>query len=309
VFERLYPKFVSMLGAAGLACALAYFVGIYLAFQPEWEQWAEFFVPAAVPLLVIPWVLLLAYLYLRTHLGQWFLRRGRLDDAVAYCEERLEPNLERSQKEALINRITLARAHVARADYESADELLATGFVMPDKGAQALDICRWRMEIALRVEDLVRCHRAFEQADGIARPKSARAYLRACRAELAARENDRVGFDDAVDKALWDRPKNARARLAQVLGVLRFGASADEFEEALALLEEVVGPTLADVPHREGELIALRAELSLELGRQADACEALELADQARADTRANYEIRRVRERISDPSGTDCNQT
>jgi tetratricopeptide (TPR) repeat protein len=289
--------------------ALAYFAGIYLTFQPGWQEWAEFFVPAAIPLLAVPWVLLLTYLYLRTQLGEWYLRRGRIDDAIDYCEDRLDHNLQRSRKEALINRITLARAHLARADYEIAEKVLNSGFSMPDKGAQALEICRWRMEVALRVENLVRCRAAYEQGAGIARPKGARAYHRACRAELAVREGNRGDFDDAIDEALWDGPKNPRVRLSQVLGVIRFGASSEELEEALGLLAQLVGPTLADVPHREGELIALRAELLAELGRDEDARSALEPADEARADTRAKYEIRRVRERVSDLSAIRSNQT
>jgi tetratricopeptide (TPR) repeat protein len=298
-----------MLGATGLAAALAYFAGIYLAFQPQWQEWTDFFVPAAIPLLAIPWALLLTYLYLRTHLGQWLLRRGHLDTAIAYCEARLDHSLQRSRKEALIHRITLARAHVGRADYEIADTVLTTDFVMPDKGSQVLEICRWRMEVALRVEDLVRCHKIYEHADGIVRSKGARAYLQACRAELAAREHDRGAFDDAIGKALWNGAKNPRVKLSQVLGVLRFGASPSELEEGITLLEDVVDPTLADVAHREGEMLALRADLLIELGRDSKARHVLELAHEARADTRALYEIRRVRERLADRDGTNTNQT
>ncbi len=307
MLERIYPKFVSLLGAAGLASSLAYFAGAYLAFQPQWQTWAEFFVPAAIPLLLVPSLLLLAHLYLRTALGEWLLGRGHVDEAIAYCEERRDHNLVRSKKEALINRITLARAHMVRADYERADEVLSSGFARPAKGAEAIEIARWRLEAALRLEDLVVCHEAAASADGLTRPKRPRAYFLGCRAELAARQGDRSGFDEAIDEALWVGPKNPRVRLSQVFGALRFGASEDEFDEALALLEQVYSPTVGDVPHREGELVALRAEILWELGRRDEAREAIASAEKLPRDTRSDYEIRRVRERITDPSQTQSN--
>lgn len=305
MLERLYPKFVSFLGAMGLACSLAYFVGVYLAFQPDWQDWADFFVPASIPLLIVPYVLLLGHLYLRTQLGGWFLKRGAVDQAIEYCEQRLDSNLMRSRKEALINRIYFARAYAAQGEYERAHELLTAGFAVPEKGAQAIDIARWRMEVALRMENLVRCHQAYDAARALTRPKRPRAYLLGCRAELAAREGKRSEFEQAVDDAMWTGADNPRVGLSQVLGVLRFGASRDDLAEALTVLDEVYAPTAVELPLREGELAALRAELLDALDRVNEAREVIAFADQLPQDTRSKYEIRRVRERIAASSNDE----
>ncbi|QDG50026.1 hypothetical protein FIV42_04500 [Persicimonas caeni] len=299
MLERLYPKFVSLLGALGLACSLGYFVGVYLAFQPEWQDWADFFVPAAIPLLIVPYVLLLSHLYLRTHLGAWLLKRGAVDQAIDYCSARLSSNLMRGRKEALIHRVNLARALVVRGEYERAYETLSAGYAKPDKGAQAVNIARWRMEVALRKENLIQCHEAYEAAAELTRPKGARAYLLGCRAELAVREGKRGEFDESIEEGLWAKSDNPRVRLCQVLGALRFGASHEELTEALALLEQAFAPAVTDVPRREGELLACRAELLWELGRKDEARETIAFADEVPQDTRSEYEIRRVRERIT----------
>lgn len=297
--HRIYPTFVSLLGAAGLASALAYFIGIYLVFQPQWKAWADFFVPAAIPLLLVPYVLLLVHLYLRTRLSQWLLGRGHVDEAVAYCETRLDHNLLRSRKESLTNRITLARAHIVRADYEAANKVLGSGFAMPQKGAQVLEIARWRMEAALRMDNLVLCHEVFDSVADLVRPKRPRAYLLACRGELAARESSRAEFDEAIDEALWIQTDNPRVQLAQVLGVLRFGASAEQLDDGLAVLETVFETIVDEIPYREAELVALRAELLARLGRDDEAGEVIATADERRSDRRSKFEVRRVHESIT----------
>lgn len=301
--KRLYPAVVSFVGASGLAAALSYFVGVYLSFQPEWRSWATFFVPKAVALLVVPYVLLLGYLYLRTQLGDWFLSHGYVEEAIARCEQRLDQNLARSRKEALINRVTLARAYVHRADYERARQVLDTGYAKPTGGAQSLDIHRWLMECALRTENLVHCHQAFDSVAEQARPKRARAYVLACRAELAAREGARAEFDEAIDQARWLQPDNPRVVLAEVLGALRFRAEAADDAQALADdmladLDEIGEAIVAEIPGRQAELLALRAEVLYTRGDTRPARQLIEHAAQARSDTRSEYQVRRVRELI-----------
>lgn len=296
VYKRIYPIIVSFLGASGLAAGLAYFAGVYLVFQPGWEEWADFFVPIAIPLLLVPYVLLIGHLFLRTQLGGWYLRHGQVDEAIAYCEARTEHNLLRSRKEALIHRITLGRAYVHAGRYDRAEQVLASGFSAPDKGAQALDIARWRMEAALRAEDLVIAHRAYEPVAEQTRPKRACAYVRACRAELAVREGERAEYDEAIEQARWLRPTAARVELAAFLGSLRFAKATAEPGELLAVLDRVEPAITSDIPAREAELLALRAEVLYTRNETEEARQALERAHQARSDARAEYEIRRVRE-------------
>ncbi len=296
--QRLYPALVSLLGASGLATALAYFVGVYLCFQPEWKSWSTFFMARAIPLLVVPYALLLAYLYLRTRLGAWYLEHRGAQAAIEYCEARLSHNVARGRTEALINRVTLARAYVRQGDYARARRELTTGLAVPTKGAQALEIHRWLMECALRTENLVHCHEADEAVADVARPKEARAYILACRAELAVREGARSDYDEAIEQARWLRPDLPRVVLAGVLGELRFARGTLDADAILAELDEVSDAIVREIPGREAELLALRAEVHYTRGETKPARQLLERAAQAGSDTRSQYQLRRVRELI-----------
>ncbi|MFP4598936.1 MAG: hypothetical protein ACLFVJ_11835 [Persicimonas sp.] len=296
----MYPKFVSFLGASGLASALAYFVGVYLAFDPAWEQWAEFFVPWSVPLLFIPYVLLIGHLFLRTRLGEWFVERGEIAEAKAYCEERLDHNLLRSRKEALFHRVALARAYLVEQDYAEAEALLATGYSIPKKGQLALDIQRWRMEIALRADNLLRCRQAWSAVAELTRPRRSRAYVLACRAELAAREGERSEFEEAIEEALWADPKNERIVLSELVGSLRFSSEDSQLREALDLIEPASEHVSTQLPGRLAEVSAFAAELHLRLGEVDEARARLAEATDQPADPRADYELGRVRELIEE---------
>jgi tetratricopeptide (TPR) repeat protein len=300
VYAWLYPRLISLMGAAGLASALTYLVGVYLAFQPEWAEWAQFFVPWAVPLLLIPYVLLIGYLYLRARLGQWYLDRGRVDEAIAYSEQRLEHNLMRGRSEVLLNRLALARAQVARGDYEQAEEILARRYAIPQRGRMALEFQRWRMEAALREENLVRCREAWEAVADQVRPRGPRAYVVACRAELAAREGSRAEFDEFIADAIWIDAKNIRVKLSQALGMYRFCGPGDDLEGVLDLLEEVIEPTVRDVPLRRAELLAVQADVLATLGRLDKARHVFESATEAPADGHAEYILERVRQELDE---------
>jgi tetratricopeptide (TPR) repeat protein len=308
MLKRIYPLFVSMTGVVGLAAALSYLAGAYLAFQPGWEAWAEFFVPLAAPFLVIPYVFLLGHLYLRARLGAWFLRRGLVEEAIAYCEPRLERNLLRSRAEALNHRISLARAYIWRGDYERARGLLESGYKIPAKGRTALAIGRWRMEVALRQENLLRCRQAWESVSGLARPASVRCYIDACRAELAVREGRRDEFDRALDRAKWKGAGLARVQLAELLGALRFGDGlvANDLErtaDMIAALDAIKPSILAEMPGRAGELVAIRAEVLYRGGQAEQARQEFASHDSVECDARSEYAIARVRELLG-PSQT-----
>src|SRR5690554_3243953 len=271
MIKRVYPIFVSMLGTLGLATALAFLAGVFLAFQPGWEEWAEFFVPRGVYLLVIPYALLLSHLYLRAQLGVWFLRRGWVEEAIAYCEQRLSHHLMRSRAEALAHRVALARAFAARGDYARARALLEADFDVPKRGRARLDIARWRMEVALREENLLRAHRAFDQVAGQLRPAPARRELDACRAELAVREGERDAYDSAMGRANWKGTPDPRVQWVEVLAALRWEAAEISSAQAGNIPGDALAINLAKVdrireamrillPQAEGEVLAIRAE-------------------------------------------------
>lgn len=306
MFRRIYPIFVSMLGAAGLGVSMSFLAGAYLAYEPGWEEWAAFFMPRAVYLIVVPYVLLLGYLYLRSNLGDWFLRRGYVDEAIAYCEPRIEHNLMRSRAEAFGNRIALARAFTVQGDYEHARELLESGFKPPKSGRARLQIARWRMEVALRQENLLRCHRAFDQVSGTLRPTKQRRPLDVCRAELAVREGDRSAFKKALERANWKGARLPRLQWVEVLAALRFGDSATAQGEAgnftaedpavlLARLDSIRDEPGNFLPSLGAELLAIRAELLYKSGEPEQARQQLDAVESAHCDARSKYEIERVR--------------
>lgn len=301
----MYRKFISILGALGLATALAYFVGIYLAFQSEWASWEEFFVPRALVLVLVPYISLIAHLYLRTRLGQWLLDRGRIEEAISYCEARLDHGLLRSRREALSHRAALGRAYFARSDYERVEELLANTARVARGDRMVLQIQRWRMEAALRLDNLVRCHQAWEAAQGLVRPRRARAYILACRAELASREQDRDGFEEAIEEALWADPENERVALSRVIGALTFFETFSEWREALAILDDIEERIVREAPAREAELDVFRARIYLQLAEPAPAIECLDRAEEGRSDRRTLYERRRVRQLIEERSAVN----
>ena len=312
MFARIYPLFISLLGSVGLAVSLAFLAGAYLAFQPGWEEWAEFFVPRAIFLVAIPYVLLLGYLFLRAQLGLWFLGRGRVDEAIAYCEPRLSHSLMRSRGEALGNRIALARAFVARGDYGRAREILETLDKPPKRGRRRLELARWRMEVALREENLIHCHRAYDQVAGQLRPASARRRLDACRAELALREGDRAAFESALGKANWKGKSLPRIQWVEVMGALRFeqaGGSAAKIGNnggahlavQLEVLDSIRDALLNLLPQVEGEVLSIRAELLYRDGHLEEARQQLASLESARCDARSRYEAERVRARVEAP--------
>lgn len=298
--KRIYPILVSLTGVLGLALALAYLGGAYLAMEPEWQAWAEFFMPRALPLLLAPYALLLGHLYLRADLGLWFLRRGWPEETIAYCETRLGHSLGRSRSEAIAHRLALARAYIYLGDYERAEQTLESGYKKPTRGRQALEVARWQLEVWLRRENLVRAHQVWDTAPGTQRPGRARAELEACRAELALREGNQEDYQTALSRAQWKGARLERVRLVEVLGRLRFDdaltahadAAPDEFVQALiAELDAIAPKIIAEIPGREPEIVATRAKLLYRSGQVEQAHQELARARAIQGDARSHHEV------------------
>jgi tetratricopeptide (TPR) repeat protein len=293
--EKVAPKLVAGLGGLGLGSALAYFVGVYLAFQPDWGAWSAFFVPRALPLVLIPYLSLTAYLYMRSRLGGWLVDRGAYDRAISYAGERLDASLLRSKKETHLHRIALGRAHVAKSEYEEAYRVLSKGYAVPKEGAQALEIHRWRIEAALRLEDLVRCHESYDNVAGAARPAASRVYVLGCRIEIAVREKNRAECNRFVEEFEWTELECTRVDLARALELIAFEEDDESLERALGLLEDAHEDAVADVPGRHRGLLAWRARALASLGRLEEAEITLKEAAEAPGDGRSDYVVEQTK--------------
>jgi hypothetical protein len=265
---RLYPLLVSFLGSAGLGLALTYFVGVYLVFQPEFEDWAQFFVPRAVLLMVIPYVLLVAHMGLRYGLGQWLLERGAVDAARRYSSTRMHKSLVRGEREALKNRLVMARVMAFDGAYEEAWALLGEPRALPTRGSLAMEYGRWKMEVALRLDARERVEDAYQVISMRTTPLEERAAVLACMAELALRDGHDDRYREFVEKALWADATSPRATLSRTLGLIEHGRREEDWRDALAMLDLVEARACNDIPGRRGELEAYRATLLGRLGEQ-----------------------------------------
>ena len=289
--EKVVPKLVAVLGGIGLASAVAYFAGAYLAFQPEWGAWSEFFVSRAILLVLVPYFSLTAYLYARSRLGGWLVERGAFREAIDYASERLEPSLLRSKKETHMHRIALGRAHIGRCEYEEAYRVLSKGYAVPREGQQALDIHRWRIEAALRLEDLVRSHESYDQVGDVTRPASSRVYLLGCRIEMAVREKNHAEFARFVEEFEWTERECSRVELARGLAAIVFEDDDETLERGLGRIEAAFEEATAEVPGRERGLLAWRARALAALGHVSEAEILLKSAIEAPGDLRSDYVV------------------
>ncbi|MGM0558052.1 MAG: hypothetical protein ACQEVA_16830 [Myxococcota bacterium] len=289
--EKVVPKIVAVLGGLGLGSALAYFLGVYLAFQPGWGAWSTFFVPLALPLMLIPYLSLTAYLYLRSRLSEWLVERGEYALAIEYAGERLEPSLLRSKKETHMHRLALGRAHICQQNYEEAYAALSKGYAVPRSGARALEIHRWQIEAALRLEDMVRSHASYDRVADVTRPASSRVYILGCRIEMAVREKDHAACNRFVEEAEWLERACARVDLARALQLIVFEDDEESYERALGLLESSFDDAVEEVPGRQRGLLAWRARALTALGRLDEATLLLDQASESRGDRRSDYVV------------------
>lgn len=301
--ERIYPTFVSALGSVGLGTAFAYFIGVVLVFQPGWGAWAQFFLVWGPPLAFIPGLMLIAHLYLRTHLGRWWVERGAYEQAVEYTEQRLESNLLRSRKEALYHRIYLARAQIGRAEYEAAAATLTEGYAVPESGREAARIRRWQLESELRRERGAAVEEAYQSGVDADPPQSVRAALEGGRAEWAVLEGLSEAYHTHIERGRWAAEESPRVDLAEGFGAVRFGRDGEAYREGLRMLESCRDRVDREVPARAAEIDAVRAQLLGRLDRPEEARQMLEEARSARADARAERRVEHVAAQFDEEDG------
>lgn len=208
---RFYPLFISVIGILGLATAMVFLVGVVLSFMPGHQAVAYFFVGRSdlersftFLLVGVPYALIVAHVYLRTHAGALFLKNGHLDDAIAYCETKLVVTPGRGHKEVAYHRLYLAQTMVRQGKYKEALETLDGVIRCP--AALVGDYAVWELECALRHQDLVRANALLEK---LAHSRNKRVNLDsnlslcAAAAELALRQNQDDRFKKLVEKARW----------------------------------------------------------------------------------------------------------
>ena len=275
--QRLYPKLVTLLGGVGLGLALTYIIGVILAFIPGWEDWAEFFVPLAIPLLIPPYLLLVVHLVLRNHVGRFLLGKMAFEEAAEYAGKRMNASVLRSRREVANQRIVNARAHIGMGDYEKARQLLDEHDDWP--GSYKMESRRWLCELALRDDD--RKLAGQYVVDTPSDHDASRGHLAAilgCGAELALRDDDRAGYEEQMEYALWEDGSHWRVRLARALAMLNFELGGEDTTEVAELFEELEEPAGKRIPAWRSELKALRA---LAARRGGDDERARQLLDEA----------------------------
>lgn len=300
--ERLYPTFVSFLGSLGLGTALAFlFWGTYF-YATDNTLWLQIFLYWGPLLVLVPFGALVAHLYLRTHLAGWYLEHGRIEKAAGYAGERLDHSLLRSRREALVHRMYLGRAQIARGEYAEALATLTRGFSEPEAETLLARYRRWQLEAALRLEDDEMADEALEGALEMEADTETRANLRACAAECAVLEGNCEAYHTHLDEARWLKSARARADFVEALGTARFGKTAEARETALQCIRRSRTASQTEVPGRAGEWYALRTELLVDLDRMSEAERTLDEAEEARADDRSELALERARKRLDDQS-------
>lgn len=293
---ELKQRLVQGLGVASGVAVMGYFVGFALAFQPGFEAWARFFVPRVLFIIYVPVVLLILYFFSRVQLGRWLLEQDALDAARGWCEPRLEANFWlRGKREALIQRVVLAQVLLRQLEYEAAREVLWPADVaLPERANELLELARWRMEWALRMDDLLLAREAFGQAEEQSSPRAERASLLACMAEVELRSHADAARDRFIEEARWLDPTSRRARLVEVFALARdHTGDVGAAQRALDELDMVMPRSNELVPGRAVELLVLRARLLTRLERTREADDAIEyaveLVEKGRADRRSRF--------------------
>jgi tetratricopeptide (TPR) repeat protein len=273
---------------------MTYLLGVGFFVWADNRAWADFFIVYGPWLVVLPGALLVAHLYLRTHLGAWYLDRGRAEEALAYTSKRLDHSLMRGRKETLFHRLYRGRAQIAQMDYAEALNTLTRGFAMPDSESMEARFRRWQMEAALRLEDSEMLHEAWSATEKLDVGGSLRAALEACGCEWAAISGDREAFQRHLEEARWVGDAVRRVDFAEAVGAARLAKTDPDGEAGLDLLEQARESVQRQVPGRAGEICAMRAEFLSVLGRNEQAWRALERADQVPGDGRSRRALERV---------------
>lgn len=236
-----YPKFLSALGILGIATAVVFLTGVILSFIPGNPTIAAFFVGKsdlersfAFLLVAIPYVLLIAHLYLRTHAGQFFLRRGEVGLAKEYCEARLRVTPGRGKLEVAYHRLYLGQAAIREGAYSQALSVLRE--VKPPYRLLS-EYFRWEMEALLRMENL---KDAKELCIHLERFKNAAFYAAA--AELSFRQGETEKAAERLKDARWIDDKDPRVAATAIL--LNDVKDDETLERALIWADQVPGAAL-----------------------------------------------------------------
>lgn len=296
--RRFYPAFVTLLGGVGLGLALTYFVGVILVFLPGMEDWALFFMDWALLLLVPPYVLLVAHMVLRNHVGRYLLKERAYEEALAYGKRRSKKSLLRSKREASNQTLVWAQALVGLGRYEEAEELLVSrGGRL--SGEYSVEAFRWRLEIALRFNDLDGAEAIIDGCAGSERKKKGKgrrfSALKAAEGELALRKGDEERYRDCMMDALWASPGHQRAQLSRALAMVEFGYYD---EDAFLSVEAVQDFASQEIPARAGELQALLAMMKQQSGAVEEGLELLRRARQEPSDRWSDQVIERVEAKL-----------
>lgn len=306
--NRVLPLFVSFLGSLGLASAFAYLLLIVRAFGPGGDAVIDFLIGSSDEQLslgfltvFIPYVLLLAHMYMRIRVGDWLLDRGAEEGALKYAERRMKSTPLRARKEAIAHRAVVARVYLRRRQYEEAWRVLEAARKLPRRGPFLARLRRWQLETALRRENLVDAHQVIEATGSIRSRSGDAAAFHACVAEVAVREGDRPRADEALKRADWADEDHPRTRLVRAFVTARF--EAEEIQPALDALDDC-GGWLDDVPGASAEILAVKARLIARQGDVAMAWDLLERADATDADPRSEWVVGQVREELGEADGS-----
>lgn len=278
---RLLTIITTLTGGIGLGSALGYFVLVAASFAEGGGALVDFLVGkddanfgVGFALVVIPYVLLIAHLALRIRVAGILLSRGETEAAERFARARLKAGLLRARKEATANRTALIRVALRRGDYDSAASLAAEA-QLPRRGPERIAFFRWKLENALRRENLVEAKATISEAWPFSARGDEAAAFCACAGEVAIREGDQQSWLEWRDRAAYARPNSARLLLADGLAAARFSADADTCERLAERLEKPL-TWLQDVPLGEGELAATLAALWTAAGKADAANRAVE---------------------------------
>lgn len=244
---KFFRWMVSLTGILGMGLAMAYLFVVFLAFQPGFSELTYLLVGRSdreLPLWVfsaaVPYVLLLAHLYLRTMFGRWLLQNGHLEEAIEYTSGRLTISLLRSRTEAAFHRLYLAQAQVRKMDYTNAKLTLDGLSRVPRRLEQ--EYLRWKLEVALRSENLKAANDVRNALRSCKNDACGRAW--AAVMELAVRQDDPELFDVAQKNALWAlKEDDARLVFSRTMAAKRWQRPMPD-GTADAFLAEVPGARL-----------------------------------------------------------------
>lgn len=288
---------VQVLGGLTLASSTAYLAGFVLLFVPVFPAWAEFFSPRILLFLYVPVALCGVYFFARVQLARWMLKDGATGLVRQWCEPRMSYNFWlRGKREALIQRVLYAQALIReRAAPEAVHRVLwpqPGETTLPQRAPELVELVRWRMELALREDDLLGAKEIFEQGRDLLKPRVQRAALLASRAEVAQREKKFSDCKQYLKEARWADPTSRRARYVEILAMIsQQKGDSDTLASALEELDTLRPFLCALIPGRDAEVLIWRARLCEMMQREEQAMlsrsQAAEAVARGLADRRA----------------------